>query len=189
MADKFDTGSESFNVGRDLLAKNLVELNATAVDPNVAVPWTFTRSSLAKEFIGRFDPTKVAIVRPTKVVVVSQEPGPDIFLPAGTPVNLFMAVKEDLPVESFNNIEAVVTGKYTLVGTLIEDLEKNDAAAKAAKKVLDEKSEVKYSELQPQDVKAVNAFIKDRFNVNADVAADKDKAANIYENLRFLNSF
>lgn len=181
MADKFDK-NEFFIVEREGFATNY---QATFG----ATPWTVGMSGVAREFIGRFDPTKVPNVRPTKVVVVSQEPGPDTFLPAGTPVNLFMAVKEDLPVESFTNIEAVVTGKYQLVGTLIEDLGKNDAAAKAAKKVLEEKSEVKYTELQPQDKSAVNAFIKDRFNVNADVEADKDKAASIYENLRFLNSF
>ncbi len=179
----------NFNVsaGGELRADNLFELNATT--PNFPLAWTIQRATLASEFIGRFDP-KVTEVRPTKVVVVSQEPGPDMFLPAGTPVNLFMAVKEDLPVKSFTNIETVVTDKYQVVGTLMEDLGKaNDAVAGAAKRVLEEKSEVNYSELAAQDKSAVNAFIRDRFNVNADVAADKEKAENIYENLRFLNSF
>lgn len=201
MADKTDIPLGRFNVaGGEILAKKQAEFNVTA--PSTGRP-IIAGTSLTQgtqflaagftntEFIRNFNPTKVIQdVRPTKVVVVSQDPDPNIFLPAGTPVDLVMAIKEDLSVEIFNNIEAVVTEKYQSVGSVLEDLNKaNDAKAEAAKKVLEEKSEVKYSELLPQDAKAVNDFIKDRFNINPDVATDKEKAAKVFDNLRFLNSF
>lgn len=188
MADK-NLSNETFELSAR--SSELFKVQAGTLTAAGVSASTLPRSVLENvQFIGQFNPTKIPPVRVTKVVVLSQEPGPDMFLPAGTPVNLVMAIKEDLPVVSFDNIETVVTTKYPLVGSLLEDLGKaNDAVAGPAKKVLDEKSEVKYSELQPQDAKAVNDFIKNRFNVNADVAADKDKAASIYENLRFLSSF
>lgn len=170
----FQEGSTTFSVG---------SFNVSAITP--------TRFQLSDniQFIGHFNPANIPPVRVTKVVVLSQEPGPDMFLPAGTPVNLVMAIKEDLPVVSFNNIETVVTTKYPLVGTLLEDLGKNDAAAQAAKTVLDQKSQVSYENLPQQDKNAVNTFIQSRFNIDANAPANKEQAKKVYDNLRFLNSF
>jgi hypothetical protein len=196
MAEKTDPPVGAFNLSETIKSGELFntsqstpfDLRLRSSTLSTSTPPRFQLSDNI-QFIGYFDPTKVPPVRTTKVVVLSQDPGPDMFLPAGTPVNLVMAIKEDLPVVSFNNIEAVVTAKYPLVGTLIEDLGKNDAAAQAAKTVLDQKSQVSYENLPPQDKSAVNAFIKDRFNISPDVPAEKERAVKVFENLRFLNSF
>jgi hypothetical protein len=193
MANPIDSSLGKFEVSGGLLERRQLDFDVKTASVISQLRGETITPIITKnvDFIKNINTKKVIeSVRPTKIVVVDQEPDPDAYIPAGTPVNLVMAFKEDLLVESFNNIEVLVTEKYPLVGSLLEDLGKaNDVVAGPAKKVLDEKSEVKYSELQPQDAKAVNDFIKNRFNVNADVAADKEKAASIYENLRFLNSF
>jgi|ERR1051326_891915 hypothetical protein len=148
-----------------------------------------TRRNIAdnNEFIDRFDITKVP-VRPTKLVVVDQDPRPDSDVPAGTPVKLFMAFKEELPVESFANIQQAVKDKYPDVKSLLADLEKkNDVKAEATRKVLNESSKLSYDDLRDKDAKVINDFVVDRFHLDPNTQLTEIK--NVYESIRFLNSF
>ena len=139
------------------------------------------------EFIDRFDLTKFQ-VRPTKLVVVDQDPKPGSDVPAGTKVKLFMAFKEELPVESFTNIEQAVKNKYPDVKSLIEDLEKkNDPKAEAARKVLNESSKLSYDDLGDKQTKIINDFIVNRFGLDPNTQLTEIKK--VYESVRFLNSF
>lgn len=139
------------------------------------------------EFIDRFDPSKLPL-RPTKFVVVKQEPEPGSDVPAGTPVKLFMAFKEDFPVESFNNIEVVVKNKYPNVKALLDDLEKKgDPMSERTMKLLTDSSKLSYDELREKDVPIIDAFVQNRFNI--DPATQKEQVKKIYDSLRFLSNF
>lgn len=140
-------------------------------------------------FIKKFDVTKfLPAAKAAKTVVVDQDPDAGEFVPSGTPIDITLTTKDVIPLESFTDIDPLVLNKYKNknIGDLLGDLEK-DELGKEAKSVLEKKENTDYDALSTSDKQRVNNFIKNRFALDPDAEANKEKVTNIYDNFKFLN--
>jgi len=137
------------------------------------------------EFTIKFDKGtfKDIVARPTRTVVVDQDPDPGDLVPAGMAINLTLTVKGVIPVGSFKGIDVAVATRFATIGALEADLEKDDVA-KEARGVLERKEATDYDALSTGDKQRVNSYIKNRFGVEPD--ADPAKANIIFRNVKFL---
>ena len=137
------------------------------------------------DFSIKFDPDsfKGKVTRPTKTVVVGQDPDPGDFVPAGTPINVQLVVKDDLPTGSFKGVDPVIAGKYEYVGSFQADIENaDDRVAKDAKDVLDKNAD--YHALSTGDQRAVDAFMEERFG--AEAVNTPEKKSKVYNDVKFI---
>lgn len=127
------------------------------------------------DFTIKFDPGAFAgsLLRPTKTVIVSQDPAPGDFVPSGTPITVTVVEKSLIPSKSFPGLAAAVANQYTNIGALEEDLSKpNDPVATNAKAVLDKG--LAFAQLTPADQTALTTFVSNRLGTSA---TDPAKAA------------
>ncbi len=178
MADKALIDSVKFSAAASVANNNLAFMTPSLSATQLAA----TRIPIPdnKPFVDKFDAGVFAdiVARPVKTVVIGQDPAPGEFVPAGTPINLTLTVKDVLPVGGFKGIDATLAGKYKNIGVLQADLENaEDPVAKAARSVLDKKAD--YASLAANDKAAVDAFVENRVGANV----DKAKA---YNDISFL---
>jgi hypothetical protein len=69
------------------------------------------------------------ITKPTRTIVVSQDPSPGDQVPAGTPVTLTLAPKDSLPLGVLG-VSATLAGKFSHVAALESEVDKLPQAAK-----------------------------------------------------------
>ncbi len=134
------------------------------------------------DFISKFDKDSFGtiVARPTKTIIVEQDPAPGDFVPAGTPINLKLTVKDVIPSGSFKGIDKVVVDKFADIGSLLTDLENtDDPLAKDAKSVIDKK--VDYASLSTNDKTAVDNYVANRFSADTE-----EKKAKVYNDMKFL---
>jgi hypothetical protein len=142
-----------------------------------------------KPFIERFDPAAFSgiVARPVKNVVVGQEPQAGEFVPAGTPINVKLTVKDVIPIESFPKFEPTVISKYQnkSVGDLLADV-----AAAGVAEVFEKDQAADYDRLPLADKQKVNTFIKTKLGVDPDdPAVDKEKVKKIYSDVKLAHDF
>jgi hypothetical protein len=152
-------------------------------NPKIFIPATIQTGRVAK-FVGavpanpdfghKFDPGIFGGIprRPSRTVVVDQDPAPGDFAPAGTPIKVTVVEKSLIPVKSFNGLTAALTDKYQSIGALEDDLNNaNDPVSKNAKAALDKG--VPFDSLADADKQAVTTFVVSRLGS----AVDATKAA------------
>lgn len=112
-------------------------------------------------FTTNFNPNAFNVPRPTKTVIVNQNPAPGDFVPAGTPVNVTVVEKGFIPPKSFNGLSQAVIDKYATISALEDDLgNTTDPVSVAAKAALDKG--VAFNQLSDADKTAVTAFVNKR---------------------------
>jgi len=134
------------------------------------------------DFISKFDKDSFGtiVARPTKTIIVEQDPAPGEFVPAGTPINMKLTVKDVIPSGSFKGIDKSVVDKFADIGSLLTDLEKTeDTLAKDAKSVIDKN--VDYASLSTNDKTAVDNYVANRFSADTE-----EKKAKVYDDMKFL---
>jgi len=115
------------------------------------------------DFTTRFDPDifKVSLPRPTKTIVVRQDPAPGDFVPAGTPITVVLVEKGLIPTKSLNGLAAEVVQRFPSIGNLEDDLNRpDDSAAKNAKAVLDKG--IPFDQLADADKATLGAYTANR---------------------------
>jgi len=134
------------------------------------------------DFIAKFDPSVLgSIVRPTRTVVVSQNPPAGDFVPAGTPINLTLTVKQTLPLGAFK-VDAAFAGKYVNIGPFLDDVENpQDAISLGAKSVLEK--DIAYDALAANDRQAIDSFMRTRFG---EAAGTAEQSAKLYNDMKFV---
>lgn len=141
-----------------------------------------------RRFVEKFDQTtfEQKFARPVKSVVVTQDPAPGEFVPAGTPVSLSLTIKESLPLESFKDIDRTVADKYTTVGAMMADLTRaDDATAREAHRVIADEGTRDYASLAPDQKQRVDAFMRSRFGF--DPNASPERARKVFSDMKFMN--
>jgi hypothetical protein len=129
----------------------------------------------------KFDPAKAPIFRPTKTVVVSQDPPADQVVPAGTEIKVTLAAKGTLPVGSFQ-VAPGIFEKYGAgnIANLLKDL---DEKGQAVVPILETE---KAFELLSQPEK--NAVTEYAHSIGLAPANDADSKA-IFEDIQFFHNF
>ncbi len=129
------------------------------------------------DFTATFDANafRKTLPRPTKTVIVTQDPSPGDFVPTGTPVTVTVVEKALIPSSSFTGLDQAVATKYKSIGDLEGALGvSTDAVATAAKTALDKG--VAFSQLSAADKAAVTAFaakvpgVKDTAKAASDIS-------------------
>ena len=83
------------------------------VNPNLRVGAAAINIRDNTKFVDQFDESKIVdTFRPTRTLVVGQNPAPGTFVPVGTPIDLRLTVKTSLPVGGFKQIDAKVIEKF-----------------------------------------------------------------------------
>ena len=83
------------------------------VNPNLRVGAAAINIRDNTKFVDQFDESKIVdTFRPTRTLVVGQNPAPGNFVPVGTPIDLRLTVKTSLPVGGFKQIDAKVIEKF-----------------------------------------------------------------------------
>jgi hypothetical protein len=177
--------SMPINISANMFDSMVEPVNVTGTSPLPTYP-TATKIPVKDNtpFYTNFnlDLFKDKIKRPTKTIIVDQDPPPGEFVPAGTPVNVIVTVKDILPIESFVQIDTALS-KYENVGALLDDLEKkDDTIASNAKAVLEK--EMKYEDLTASDKQNLEGFMKNRFG--EDVQYTEEKKEKLYNDMMFL---
>jgi hypothetical protein len=111
------------------------------------------------DFTVKFNPGAFtsSLLRPTKTIVVSQDPAPGDFVPTGTPVTVTVVEKSIIPVSSFTGLTPAVVTQFKTIGDLETALANpSDPVANGAKAALDKG--VPYSQLSTADQASINAF-------------------------------
>lgn len=135
------------------------------------------------KFVQAFDPIKViGVFKPTRTLVVGQSPAGGELVPVGTPVDLVVTVKEQIPLDGLKQIDPKILAKFNnrAIGDVLNTLANNDA-----KKVLDRPDATDYDALSTADKAVVNTYIRTTYDVDA--AGDAAGAKSIYNNMKFLN--
>lgn len=135
------------------------------------------------KFVDQFDAAKIVdTFRPTRTLVIGQNPAPGTFVPVGTPIDLRLTVKSLLPVEGFKQIDPKVLEKFKdkAVGDVVASYEGTPMAA-----VLQRPDAGDYDALPAADKAIVNEHI--RANYGIDPAADAAAAKSVYGNIKFMN--
>jgi hypothetical protein len=134
------------------------------------------------DFTLKFDPTifQGALIRPTKTIVVAQDPAPGDFAPAGTAVTVTVVEKGLIPSQSFNGLAQAVVGKYNTIGALEDDLDNpNDPVSKAAKTALDKG--VPFAQMPDADKTALLNFAESRIGTAADPTKSAGDISFLYQ--------
>jgi hypothetical protein len=134
------------------------------------------------DFTVKFDPSvfQGALSRLTKTVVVSQDPAPGDFVPAGTAITVTVVEKSLIPVKSFNGLAAAVVDRFPNIGALEDDLSNpGDPVAANAKAALDKG--VAFAQMSDADKSAVTNFVNSRFGQQADVTKPASDIAFLYQ--------
>ncbi|HZU25683.1 MAG TPA: PASTA domain-containing protein [Bryobacteraceae bacterium] len=134
------------------------------------------------DFTVRFDPNIFAgaLTRVTRTIVVSQDPSPGDFVPAGTPITVTVVEKSLIPTKSFNGLAPATVAKYPNIGTLEDDLSNpNDALAKNAKSALDKG--VPIAQMSDADKAALAAFAANRLGTAVDATKGAADLAFLYQ--------
>jgi hypothetical protein len=127
-----------------------------------------------------FNPRGFHPPRPTKTVIVTQDPAPGDFVPSGTPVSVTVVEKGIIPPKSFNGISQTVIDKYATISALEDDLNKpGDPVALAAKTALD--TGVPFDQLSDADKNAVTAYVNHRGIAGADAGKAARDVAMLFQ--------
>lgn len=95
---------------------------------------------------------KAKLTRPTKTVVIAQDPDPSDQVPRGTQVTLTLATKNQLPLDGLGAVQ-IVAGKWQTAGAL-EDAVEASAPLKAIMA-----KDVEYTALSAADKGVVDEFL------------------------------
>jgi hypothetical protein len=141
----------------------------------------FTPPKVTIDYQKKFDPAKAPIFRPTKTVVVGQDPPADQVVPAGTEVKVTLAAKGSLPVGTFQVAPSIME-KYGTgnIAFLLNDL---DTKGQAVVPILE--SEKAYELLSQPEKNAVTEYAKS-VGLPANTEAD---AKSIFEDIQFFHNF
>ena len=153
------------------------------VNPNLRVGAAAINIRDNTKFVDQFDESKIVdTFRPTRTLVVGQNPAPGTFVPVGTPIDLRLTVKTSLPVGGFKQIDAKVIEKFKDkgVGDVLASYQGTPVEA-----VLQRQDAGDYDTLPAADKAIVNEHI--RANYGFDPAADAAGAKSVYGNLKFMN--
>ena len=153
------------------------------VNPNLRVGAAAINIRDNTKFVDQFDESKIVdTFRPTRTLVVGQNPAPGNFVPVGTPIDLRLTVKTSLPVGGFKNIDAKVVEKFKDkgVGDVLASYQGTPVET-----ILQRQDAGDYDTLPAADKAAVNEHI--RANYGFDPAADAAGAKSVYGNLKFMN--
>lgn len=133
-------------------------------------------------FVKVFDPSIFADVvsRPTKVVVVDQDPAPGDFVPAGSPIRVTTTVKDVIPIGSFKGISNIVLEKFDLVRDIIIKIEATEARDVVVK-------DKKFEELSGGDKQKLEGFFGEVFDEPGTV--DDETKAKVFEDAKFIYGF
>ena len=134
------------------------------------------------DFTVKFDPGVFTglLIRPTKTVIVSQDPPAGDFVPSGTPINVTVIEKGLIPPKSFNGLNQAVVDKFPSIAALEDDLAKpNDPVAAAAKTVLDKG--VPFAQLADADKTAVTNYVNNRLGTTPDPAKAAGDISFLYQ--------
>jgi hypothetical protein len=110
---------------------------------------------------------KAKLKRPTKTVVIAQDPDPSDQVPRGTQVTLTLTSKNQLPLDGLGAIDAV-TKKWVTAGVLEDAVDK----AEAVKTII--AKDVEYAQLSQGDKGVVDEFLIQ--NLGEMSEADRGKA-------------
>jgi hypothetical protein len=175
-----------------VIGPTVIENPLTKVDPGVSFVksvggLTYTMAIRDNTvFAGKFDPGRFQgiVARPTRTIVVGQDPPAGDFVPGGTPVNVTLVMKDEIPLDTFKDIDVIVAQKYKTIGALQADLENpNDPVSTEAKTVLDKN--VEYNALSSGDKLAIDNYILQRFG---DQAGTEETKAKVYEDVKFFRN-
>ena len=153
------------------------------VNPNLRVGSAAITIRDNAKFVDQFDESKIIdTFRPTRTLVVGQNPAPGTFVPVGTPIDLRLTVKSSLPVGGFKNIDAKVIERFRDkgIGDVVASYQGTPMEA-----VLQRQDAGDYDTLPAADKAIVNDHI--RANYGFDPAADAAGAKSVYGNLKFMN--
>lgn len=141
----------------------------------------FTPPKTTIDYQKKFDPARAPIFRPTKTVVVSQDPAADQVVPAGTEVKVTLAAKGSLPVGTFQVAPSILDKYRTAnIDILLNDL---DTKGQAVIPIL--VSEKAYELLSQPEKNAVTEYANS-VGLNANTEAD---AKAIFEDIQFFHNF
>lgn len=125
------------------------------------------------DFTVKFNPNLFQPLRPTKTVVVNQNPPPGDFVPTGTAVTVTVVEKSLIPPKSFTGLTPAVIDKFATIGALEDDLRvATDPVAVAAKAALDKG--IAFDKLAAADQTAITTYAARRLPQGTDAT----KAAN-----------
>lgn len=135
----------------------------------------------AVDYQKKFDPIKFPPIRPTRNVVVSQDPAADQVVPAGTEIKVSMIEKGTLPVGSFQ-VSPAFLGKYAAadVDLVLKDL---DEKGQAVAPILE--SEKAYEVLSQSEKAAVIQYAA---GIGVPAANEAD-AKSFFEDIQFFHNF
>ncbi len=173
---------ERINAGANLdLALELAKTNETVhytAAPNLLF---YIPPKSAVDYQKKFDPIKFPPIRPTRNVVVSQDPGADQIVPAGTEIKVSMIEKGTLPVGSFQ-VSPAFMGKYAAadVDMVLRDL---DEKGQAVAPIL--QSEKAYEVLSQSEKAAVIQYAS---GIGVPAANEADAKA-FFEDIQFFHNF
>lgn len=137
------------------------------------------------KFAAEFDASKVTTVfRPTRTLVVGQSPKPGELVPVGTPIDLIVTVKQQLPIDGIKNLHPAVAERFQKksVGELLGTLDQFEA-----KRVFETPGATDYATLSANDKTVVNEYLRGTFGINA--AEDAAGAAAAFGNVKFMSDF
>ena len=165
----------------------LVGGRSAAADLRSTVNVKFTAAAINlrdnTKFVKTFDESKLdATFKPTRTLVVGQNPAPGVLVPVGTPVDLKLTVKDLIPIDGFKEINPKVLEKFA--GKSVRDVTDSYRNTEV-QKVLDRAGTGDYDALSTADKAVVNDYIRTQYGVDA--AADAAGAKNVYDNVKFLN--
>lgn len=107
----------------------------------------------AHAFLDIFNPDVLEEkVRPTRILVVSQDPAPGGVVPAGTAVSVTTSAKEELPLDAFDVADVLATS-FTDIGALFDVVEEQEAVRGVVAK------DVPYAELSAADKTNFDQFV------------------------------
>jgi hypothetical protein len=134
------------------------------------------------KFVKVFDPSIFGdiVSRPTKVVVVDQDPAPGDFVPAGSPIKVTTTVKDVIPVGSFKGLSDIVLEKFDLVGDIITKVDATEAREVLVK-------DTKFEDLSGGDKQKLDGLFGEVFEDPG--AVDNATKAKVYEDLKFIYGF
>lgn len=153
---------------------------ATRPNPFIFSPVTVIPVPDNKPFVKKFDPTIFddVVTRPTRVIVVNQDPAAGDFVPSGTPVTVTTTVKGFIPLDSFKGLHEVVTGSFNDVGEVVTKIEETEAKEVVVK-------ETKYADLSAGDKAKLTGIFE---AVDLGDADDATKGQ-VFEDFKFIYGF
>lgn len=166
--------------GADALEIFNLEKEAILVSGKKAA-FNYTPPKVAIDYQKKFDPARAPVFRPTRTVVVSQDPPADQVVPAGTEVKITLAAKGTLPVGSFQ-VAPVLSEKYKdkNIDMVLKDL---DEKGQAVVPILE--SEKAFELLSASEKSAVTEYA----NAIGLQAGTEAESKAIFEDIQFFHNF